>query len=104
MKPLYTLQSIELLIRYGLNYAMGPNDFTINCRAAEGFTVTYMNDDRDYFQVINTAENVRVYIQPSIDVQKEFSFDTIDNNIYAFKKGFDEWVRALHLKQRRQLV
>ena len=104
MKPLYTLQSIELLIRYGLNYAMGPNDFSINCRAAEGFTVTFMNDEQDYFQVVNTADNVKVYVKPDIAIEKEFSFETIDNNIYAFKKSFDEWIRAVHLNQRRVTV
>lgn len=101
MKPLYTLQSIELLIRYGLNFAMGANDFSINCRAAEGFTVTYMNDDGDYFRVVNTTDKVRVYVQPEVEITREFSFSEIDNNIYAFKRSFDEWIRALHLKQRK---
>ena len=100
MKPLYTLQSIELLIRYGLNYAMGSNDFAVNCRAAEGFTVTFMNEEMDFFQVVNTFDKVKVYIQPDINVEKEFSFETIDNNIYAFKKSFDEWIRTIHMKQQ----
>ena len=100
MKPLYTLQSIELLIRYGLNYAMGPNDFSINCRAAEGFTVTFMNGENDYYQVVNTTDKVKVYVQPVIHSETEFTFDTIDNNIYAFKKSFDEWIRILHSKNK----
>lgn len=102
MKPLYTLQSIELLIRYGLNYSMGPNDFSVNCRAAEGFTVTFMNDDKDFFQVVNTFDKVKVYIQPNIEAETEYTFEKIDNNIYAFKKSFDEWIRTLHLKQRNK--
>jgi hypothetical protein len=103
MKPLYTLNSIDLLIRYGLNYAMGSHYFSIECRGEEGFSVTCRNNENDFFRVVNTNNFVKVYLQPSADVQTEYEFCEIDNNIYSLKDAFDSWIRMLYEKQNRAI-
>ena len=100
MKPLYTLNSIDLLVKYALNYAMGTHNFSIECRAEQGFKVTYQKNDTWFFHVINTNSIVIVYISPAVDVQTEFNFSEIDNNIYSLKDSFDTWIRALYELQR----
>jgi hypothetical protein len=99
-KPLYTLVSIQLLLRYALNYGMDTNDFSINCRAGEGFTVTILNENKDFFQVINTVEKVLIYTQPNVECKKEYHFNLVNNNIYSLKHCFDQWIRAVYLMQR----
>lgn len=106
---MYTLQSIELLIRYALNYGMGTDDFIVECDVSSGFQVTFKNEDKDYFQVINTYTDVKLYLQPEpkihgLNILKEYSFETIDNNIYAFKGSFDSWIRELYQKEKMKVI
>ena len=105
IKPMYSLQSISLLLRYALNYGMGCNQFSVECNASAGFKIKFLNEAMDYYEAINTTDKVLINTKPVIDLTKGIlKFSEVNNNIYSFKPTFDDWIRTLYMIQKRKLI
>jgi len=102
-RPMYSLLAISLLLRNALNYGMGNDQFSIECNVSSGFKITCLNNDRDYYQVINTTDKVMIHSKPAIDFTKStLKYDEVNNNIYSFKSSFDQWLLTIHMIQKRK--
>jgi hypothetical protein len=104
IKPMYSLQAIDLLLRNALNYGMSNELFNVECNASSGFRVTFQNKEKDYYEVVNTNSYVMIHSQPLFETAKlVLQFSEVNNNIYSFKPSFDNWLRTLYMIQKRKI-
>lgn len=84
-----------------LNYGFGEQAFNVDCRAEQGFTITYREKPDNNFQVVNTTGKVFVYLHAGREKMNfEFGFNECGSSIYIFKNAFHSWLQALKDEER----
>jgi hypothetical protein len=100
-KPLYTLNSLRPLIKTARKFGFTSSSFSIECRAQEGFTISFKDGREDFFQVINTFQNAIIFFNLGNDKEENliYPFEQVDHSLRLFKEVFERWLIQLRTLQ-----
>ena len=96
-RSMYTLYSIAVLLKCGLNHRIYEEHLSIECNCESGFRITH-KESHSSFHVINTPDKILICYN---NMKKEMTYEEENNNIFSFQETFEDWLSTLIVENNK---